>query len=44
MARESQLMHMLDHKHIVKMIESYYNKDTKTINLVLELCERGDLG
>ena len=37
-------MKQLDHKYIVKMQDSFYTPETKTLNLVLDLCENGDLG
>ena len=41
-AKEATLMAKLENKYIVKMFESFVS-DVK-INIVMELCENGDLG
>ena len=41
-AKESVLMSKLENKYIVKMYESF-TSDLK-INIIMELCENGDLG
>lgn len=43
-SKEMTLMQQLDHKYIVKMHDCFYTIETKTFNILLELCENGDLG
>jgi serine/threonine protein kinase len=41
-AKEAQLMAKLNHKYIVKLYDTF-TQDSK-INIIMELCENGDLG
>ena len=41
-AKESQLMSKLDNPYVIKMYESFTTQ--MKINIVMELCENGDLG
>lgn len=40
--KEAALMEKLNHKYIVRMLESFTSD--KKINIIMELCENGDLG
>ena len=41
-AKEATLMAKLSHKYIVKLFDTF-QQDNK-INIIMELCENGDLG